>query len=130
VALLNANYLMNRLKDYYKVKFVDGKGHCAHEFLIDFAEFEETAGLRVMDFAKRLIVSSFFVSTLFGNVADICLDQDYGFHPPTVSWPISTGMLVSVIALEHGRIRFDEILIRSSRPNRRVRRRSIDLQTP
>jgi glycine cleavage system protein P-like pyridoxal-binding family len=58
VALLNANYLMGRLKDHYKVKFVDGKGHCAHEFLIDFAEFEESAGLRVMDFAKRLIVSS------------------------------------------------------------------------
>ena len=46
----------------------------AHELLIDFAEFDKAAGLKVADFAKRL--------------------QDYGFHPPTVSWPTTTCMLI------------------------------------
>lgn len=75
VALLNANYAMARLQDHYRVKFVNNKGRCAHEFIIDLAEFEDTAGLKVMDIAKRL--------------------QDYGIHPPTCSWPLSTAMLVS-----------------------------------
>ncbi|GAA5874512.1 hypothetical protein JCM16303_002885 [Sporobolomyces ruberrimus] len=74
VALLNANYAMARLQDHYRVKFVNDKGRCAHEFIIDLAEFEESAGLKVMDVAKRL--------------------QDYGIHPPTCSWPLSTAMLI------------------------------------
>jgi len=74
VALLNANYAMVRLQDHYRVKFVNDKDRCAHEFIIDLAEFEESAGLKVMDIAKRL--------------------QDYGVHPPTCSWPLSTAMLV------------------------------------
>lgn len=74
VALLNANYAMARLQDHYRVKFVNEKGRCAHEFIIDLAEFEESAGLKVMDVAKRL--------------------QDYGIHPPTCSWPLSTAMLI------------------------------------
>ena len=74
VALLNANYIAARLAGYYSVKYVNGNGRVAHELLIDLAEFDKTAGLKVMDFAKRL--------------------QDYGFHPPTCSWPISTAMLI------------------------------------
>ncbi|BGO99861.1 glycine decarboxylase subunit P [Rhodotorula toruloides] len=74
LALLNANYAMNRLKDHYRVKFVNKNGRCAHEFLIDLAEFDDKAGLKVMDIAKRL--------------------QDFGIHPPTCSWPISTAMLI------------------------------------
>ncbi|GAA6064721.1 hypothetical protein JCM10212_005844 [Sporobolomyces blumeae] len=74
VALLNANYAMARLQDHYRVKFVNEKGRCAHEFIIDLAEFEDSAGLKVMDIAKRL--------------------QDYGIHPPTCSWPLSTAMLI------------------------------------
>ncbi|GAA5996520.1 glycine decarboxylase subunit P [Rhodotorula paludigena] len=74
LALLNANYAMARLKDHYRVKFVNDKDRCAHEFIIDLAEFDEKAGLKVMDVAKRL--------------------QDYGIHPPTCSWPISTAMLI------------------------------------
>ncbi|KAI3622534.1 glycine dehydrogenase GLYDH [Moniliophthora roreri] len=74
LALLNANYMAYRLKDHYPLKYTNGKGRVAHELLIDLAEFEKKAGLRVMDFAKRL--------------------QDYGFHPPTCSWPISTCMLI------------------------------------
>lgn len=57
VAMLNANYAMARLSEHYRVKFTNEKGRCAHEFIIDLAEFEESAGLKVMDFAKRLQVS-------------------------------------------------------------------------
>lgn len=74
VALLNANYIAARLNGHYNIKYVNGNGHVAHELLIDLAEFDKAAGLKVMDFAKRL--------------------QDYGFHPPTCSWPISTAMLI------------------------------------
>ena len=56
VALLNANYAMARLSDHYRVRFTNEKGRCAHEFIIDLAEFDESAGLKVMDFAKRLQV--------------------------------------------------------------------------
>lgn len=56
IALLTANYAMERLKPHYKVKFTNENGRCAHEFIIDFAEFDQSAGLTVMDFAKRLQV--------------------------------------------------------------------------
>ncbi|MBW0521719.1 hypothetical protein O181_061434 [Austropuccinia psidii MF-1] len=74
IALLNANYMAWRLKDHYDVKYTNENGFCAHEFILDFAEFEKKYNIRVMDVAKRLI--------------------DYGFHPPTCSWPISSAMLI------------------------------------
>lgn len=74
IALLNANYMAHLLKPHFDVKFKNESGLCAHEFLIDFSEFEKKHGIKVMDIAKRLI--------------------DYGFHPPTCSWPISTSMLI------------------------------------
>ncbi|KAH8099346.1 glycine dehydrogenase [Cristinia sonorae] len=73
-ALLNANYMAHRLKDYYTLRYKNANGRVAHELLIDLAEFDKAAGLKVTDFAKRL--------------------QDFGFHPPTCSWPISTCMLI------------------------------------
>lgn len=57
IAMLSANYAMDRLKGHYKVKFTNEQGRCAHEFIIDLAEFDASAGLSVMDFAKRLQVS-------------------------------------------------------------------------
>ncbi|KAI0778368.1 glycine dehydrogenase [Trametes elegans] len=74
LALLNANYMAHRLSGHYTLRYKNGKGRVAHELLIDLAEFDKAAGLKVNDFAKRL--------------------QDYGFHPPTCSWPISTCMLI------------------------------------
>ncbi|KAI5475151.1 hypothetical protein MNV49_001867, partial [Pseudohyphozyma bogoriensis] len=74
IALLSANYAMARLAPHYRVKFVNENDRCAHEFIIDLAEFDASAGLKVMDFAKRL--------------------QDFGIHPPTCSWPLSTAMLI------------------------------------
>ncbi|KAF7303298.1 Glycine cleavage system P protein [Mycena kentingensis (nom. inval.)] len=73
LALLNANYMAHRLSGHYTLRYKNEHGRVAHELLIDLAEFEK-AGLKVPDFAKRL--------------------QDYGFHPPTCSWPISTCMLI------------------------------------
>ncbi|KAJ9474726.1 Glycine dehydrogenase (decarboxylating), mitochondrial [Pseudozyma hubeiensis] len=78
-SLLAANYVAHRLKDDYKLKYTGDRGRVAHELLIDVAEFEDV-GLKVMDFAKRLI--------------------DYGFHPPTCSWPISTGLLIEITESE------------------------------
>lgn len=78
-SLLAANYVAHRLKDHYKLKYTGDRGRVAHELLIDVAEFEDV-GLKVMDFAKRLI--------------------DYGFHPPTCSWPISTGLLIEITESE------------------------------
>ena len=70
MALLNANYIAERLKPYYNIRFTNKNGRVAHELLLDLAEFEKSAGLKVSDFSKRL--------------------QDYSFHPPTAQWPIST----------------------------------------
>ncbi|KAL9716486.1 glycine decarboxylase subunit P [Leucoagaricus gongylophorus] len=74
IALLNANYMAARLSGHYTLRFKNENGCVAHELLIDLAEFDKAAGLKVADFAKRL--------------------QDYGFHPPTCSWPIQTCMLI------------------------------------
>ncbi|KAK1232416.1 glycine decarboxylase subunit P [Marasmius sp. AFHP31] len=73
-ALLNANYMAVRLSGHYSLRYKNSNDRVAHELLIDLAEFDKAAGLKVADFAKRL--------------------QDYGFHPPTCSWPISTCMLI------------------------------------
>ncbi|KAJ7925958.1 glycine cleavage system P-protein-domain-containing protein [Mycena leptocephala] len=73
LALLSANYMASRLSGHYTLRYKNENGKVAHELLIDLAEFEKH-GLKVTDFAKRL--------------------QDYGFHPPTCSWPISTCMLI------------------------------------
>ncbi|KAL4401346.1 glycine decarboxylase subunit P [Malassezia pachydermatis] len=78
-SLLNANYVKAKIEHKYKVKYVGKHGNVAHELLVDVAEFQQY-GLQVMDFAKRLI--------------------DYGFHPPTCSWPISTGLLIEITESE------------------------------
>jgi glycine dehydrogenase len=62
VALLNANYMAHRLFGHYTLKYKNENGRVAHELLIDLAEFDKSAGLKVADFAKRLQVSSLHVS--------------------------------------------------------------------
>lgn len=93
MALLNANYIAERLRPYYNIRFTNKNGHCAHECLIDLAEFEEKAGLRVPDFSKRL--------------------QDYSFHPPTAQWPIGSCWLIEPTESEpkHELDRFCDALI-------------------
>lgn len=63
VALLNANYMANRLAEHYTLRYKNNNGRVAHELLIDLAEFEK-AGLKVTDFAKRLQVRNVQVSPL------------------------------------------------------------------
>jgi len=57
VALLNANYMASRLLGHYTLRYKNENGRVAHELLIDLAEFQKSAGLKVNDFAKRLQVS-------------------------------------------------------------------------
>nr|CAG8469024.1 14914_t:CDS:10 [Entrophospora candida] len=74
LALLNANYMARRLSNHYKILFTNKNGMCAHEFIIDIRPFEKTAGIQAIDIAKRL--------------------QDYGFHSPTMSWPVPNTLMI------------------------------------
>lgn len=74
LAILNANYIMHRLKDHYQVLYTGKNGRCAHEMIIDCRMFKNTAGIEVEDIAKRLM--------------------DYGFHAPTVSFPVPGTMMI------------------------------------
>jgi glycine dehydrogenase len=74
VAILNANYIAKRLEDYYPVLYKGKGGLVAHECILDLRQFKKTADVEVDDIAKRLI--------------------DYGFHPPTVSWPVPGTIMV------------------------------------
>ncbi len=73
VAILNANYIAARLHDYFPVLYRGTHGYVAHECIIDLA-WLKPLGLTVDDVAKRLI--------------------DYGFHAPTVSWPVPFSMMI------------------------------------
>ncbi|HEY4328498.1 MAG TPA: aminomethyl-transferring glycine dehydrogenase, partial [Phycisphaerae bacterium] len=68
IAILNANYMAKRLEGHYPILFRGKKGRCAHEFILDCRGFEASANVKVEDIAKRLM--------------------DYGFHAPTMSWPV------------------------------------------
>lgn len=57
LALLNANYIAHRLRGHYTLRYKNANNRVAHELLIDLAEFDKKAGLKVADFAKRLQVS-------------------------------------------------------------------------
>jgi glycine dehydrogenase len=72
-AILNANYIKARLQDYYPVLYTGTNGHCAHEMILDCRAFKK-AGVEVEDIAKRLM--------------------DYGFHAPTVSFPVPGTLMV------------------------------------
>ncbi|QNI46575.1 glycine dehydrogenase [Synechococcus sp. WH 8101] len=74
VALLSANYLAHRLGDHYPVLFRGDAGLVAHECILDLRDLKRSAGLDVDDIAKRLM--------------------DYGFHAPTVSWPVAGTVMV------------------------------------
>jgi glycine dehydrogenase len=73
-AILNANYIKCRLENVYDILYVGTKGRCAHEMIVDFREFKQSIGLEVEDVAKRLM--------------------DYGFHAPTVSFPVVGTLMI------------------------------------
>jgi glycine dehydrogenase len=74
VAILNANYMAKRLEGHYPVLYRGGKGRVAHEFILDCRPLKETSGVEVEDIAKRLM--------------------DYGFHAPTVSFPVAGTLMI------------------------------------
>ncbi len=74
VAILNANYIASRLEPYYPVLYQGKRGRVAHECILDLRSFKRAAGIEVDDIAKRLM--------------------DYGFHAPTVSWPVPGTMMI------------------------------------
>jgi glycine dehydrogenase len=73
-AILNANYMKSRLKNNYPVLFTGKGGSCAHEFILDLRPFKTSAGVEAEDVAKRLM--------------------DYGFHAPTLSFPVAGTIMI------------------------------------
>ena len=73
-AILNANYIAHRLAPYYSILYSGKNNHVAHECIIDCRQFKKSAGISVDDIAKRLI--------------------DYGFHAPTVSFPVAETLMI------------------------------------
>jgi glycine dehydrogenase len=74
VAILNANYIAHRLEPHYPILYKGKQGLVAHECILDLRQLKTSAGIEVDDIAKRLM--------------------DYGFHAPTVSWPVAGTMMV------------------------------------
>ncbi|KAI8906816.1 glycine cleavage system P-protein-domain-containing protein [Gorgonomyces haynaldii] len=71
VAILNANYMLARLRDHYDILFTNKNGFCAHEFIVDCRNF---GPIEAIDIAKRL--------------------HDYGFHSPTMSFPVGNTLMI------------------------------------
>lgn len=74
MAILNANYMKDTLKDHYKILYTGKNGRCAHEMILDCNDFKMASGVEVADIAKRLM--------------------DYGFHAPTVAFPVVNTLMV------------------------------------
>ncbi len=74
VAILNANYMAKRLEAHYPVLYRGSKGMVAHEFILDCRPFKKSAGIEAEDIAKRLM--------------------DYGFHAPTMSFPVPGTLMI------------------------------------
>jgi glycine dehydrogenase len=74
IAILNANYIKARLDEHYPTLYVGSNGRVAHEMIIDMRQFKQSANIEVEDIAKRLM--------------------DYGFHAPTVSFPVPGTMMI------------------------------------
>jgi len=74
MAILNANYLKERLSDYYPILYTGKNGRTAHEFIVDIRPFKHSSGIESIDVAKRLM--------------------DYGFHAPTMSFPVPGTLMI------------------------------------
>jgi glycine dehydrogenase len=73
-AILNANYMRARLEGAYDILYTNNNGQCAHEFIVDLRPFKKSAEVEAEDVAKRLI--------------------DYGFHAPTMSFPVPGTIMI------------------------------------
>lgn len=66
--------MAKRLEDHYPILYKGKAGTCAHEFILDTRQLKDAAGIEAEDIAKRLI--------------------DYGFHAPTMSWPVAGTLMI------------------------------------
>jgi len=73
-AILNANYMKFRLAEHFTISPTNKHNKCAHEFIMDLSDVKRKSGIGEEDIAKRL--------------------QDYGFHAPTMSWPVPSSLMV------------------------------------
>ncbi len=73
-AIMNANYIAKRLEGHYPILYTGKGGFVAHECILDLRDIEKNSGIKVEDVAKRLM--------------------DYGFHAPTMSWPVVSTLMV------------------------------------
>ena len=71
IAILNANYMAERLSGHYEILLTNVNGRCAHEFILDVSHFGDVGS---EDIAKRLV--------------------DFGFHAPTMSWPVPNSLMI------------------------------------
>ncbi|NND72072.1 MAG: aminomethyl-transferring glycine dehydrogenase [Rhodothermales bacterium] len=74
IAVLNANYLAKRLEGHFDILYRGPGGSVAHEFIVDLRPFKQSSGITEVDVAKRLM--------------------DYGYHAPTMSWPVAGTMMI------------------------------------
>jgi glycine dehydrogenase len=74
IAILNANYMAERLAKHYEILYTGPGGRVAHEFIVDLRPLKQSSGISAEDIAKRL--------------------QDYGFHSPTMSFPVAGTLMV------------------------------------
>ena len=74
VAILSANYISKRLAEHYPTLYASANGHVAHECILDLRQLKESSGVMAEDVAKRL--------------------ADYGFHAPTLSFPVANTLMV------------------------------------
>ena len=83
IAVLNSNYIRRRLEDHFKILFHGTHGFTAHEVLIDTRDLHQKSGIDATDIAKRL--------------------QDYGFHAPTMHWPVHNSLMIEPTESENKR---------------------------
>jgi glycine dehydrogenase len=107
-AILNANYMRSRLQNEFDILYTNHNGECAHEFIVDLRPFKKSAEIEAEDVAKRLI--------------------DYGFHAPTMSFPVpGTIMIEPTESEDKGELdRFCDALLSIRREIRMIEEGTLD----
>lgn len=107
-AILNANYIAHRLKGHFEILYKGENNLVAHECILDVRSFKESADVDVEDIAKRLI--------------------DYGFHAPTMSWPVAGTLMIEPTESEAKAEldRFCEAMIQIRKEIKKIERGELD----
>merc|ERR1712184_119458 len=94
VAILNANYMAKRLENHYHILHRGNKNLVAHEFIVDARPFKKSANIEAVDIAKRLM--------------------DYGFHAPTMSWPVAGCLMIEPTRVKTRQSWTDSVMLSSA----------------